>query len=213
MTFQVDCSIFVRTHLRWCTITYWEYNKPYSQQVLVVSPTCSVYYEKGIGSSEEGFCLKPMLNRTEDKELKKVRYSIGNGLNFYLEHCPKAKAAERPASSKHVIVRMENKCEANCKIYFLGPVHYCKHLKRNGELRPKAIESGDSGVVFNMRKLERHLESFKSSIIPIDMSTVYISFGKRWGKSKHAQAVKRPSVDHCPCWIQMTINLSYFRNV
>lgn len=181
--------------MRWCTLTYWEYNRPFNQQFNVVEHTCHLYQEPTINqlTSLNGFCLKYIQKKTNliNKELLRVRELIGNGFRLFINN----------DISNHYIWLFNN---CDCSLYWICPgLHNLNELNETN-FKPNKLKKGESIIVYNYNKVKLN-ESKKTVFSMNEAHIINISFKKNWGYGS-----KRKSIEYCPCWVNISVNLDYF---
>ena len=101
------------------------------------------------------------------------------------------------------IIRLENCCD--CKIYWTWPgldmVYSKGEFKSSMLLRP-----GESTVIFNFNLINwNNCDDFVQNNLLLEFNIVNISLGKYWGEGS-----RRKSIEYCPRWLNVSINLEYF---
>lgn len=174
--------------MRWCTITYWEYNHPYDQQFNAIEHTCLIHQESSI---KNGFCLKNFQLKTENREILKTRQLIKKGLRLFIN-----------SEGSNYYIWLFNDCE--CSLYWICPGLYDLNSLNETNFKPKQIKTGESSIIYNYNQVKNN-DLKKNNNIMHEAHIVNVSFKKYWGLGS-----KRRSVEYCPCWFNISINLNYF---
>ena len=128
----------------------------------------------------EIFYLKTIQNATNNSELIQTRDSIDNGIKIWYEN-------EK--------VWMKNFTKFN--IFWVRPLF-------SNESMIETSEPLSTSLIYDYKFVEAKVnENVRLKFF--DPHVVNISFKKSWG----GKNLKRKSIDQCPCWISLSVNVEY----
>lgn len=179
-------------NLRWCTISYWEYNKPCNKQFHVLDQDCLIYQDLNEWTHlpSSGMCLQTLQGSTESREIFKARDLIGSGIKISVDKVNK-------------LIRLENNCKST--VYWTCPGLYNSEALDQRSFKSNSINMNESTIVYSY-DMRKSLSSEETDCL-YEKNVINISFGKYWGHDSK----RRKSIEYCPCWINISINENYFK--
>jgi hypothetical protein len=122
--------------------------------------------------------------KTKNKELLSL---ITNGLQFDCDNSN---------------ITLFNDCGCNC--FWICPALNDLSTLNEFNFKPNKIKPKESAIVYNY-KLAKKSELKRRKNTMLEVHLINISLNKNWGFN-----LKRKSIEQCPLWINLSINLEYF---
>ena len=172
---------------RWCTITYWEYNRPYNQQFHVTNKTSYIFRSKHAETrfqDSQYFNLESIFNNTDDNELILMRDEIQNGVKLWFDENTET-------------IWMKNL--SNINIYWVCPV-LASTSESSSIQTLKPLSS--SSIIYDFKILELKIKE-NEDLKLFDPHVVNMSFKNNWGVQQ------RKSIEQCPCWLNLSVNVDF----
>lgn len=132
---------------------------------------------------------------TNDRQILKIRSRIGDGLKISI-------------NTQLESIELENNCEL--PVYWLCPGFYPKlnPIWQKNAFSSNRLEIKKSTTVYNHDLINLNdAENDKTSKLIFERHIINVSFGKYWGHDSKT----RNSIEYCPCWLNISVNPSYFQ--
>ena len=162
-------------------ITYWEFNTPNCKQLCVTEN--SFHLDQDILNS-----MQTKIN-SNNKRIFNAKNVIADGLRLSLSE-----------NKSNVI--LFNGCNCNC--FWICPGLTDMNILNEINFQPKQIKPNESMIIYDYDIIKQNESKFKQNTL-LEAHIINISIKKNWGYN-----LKRKSIENCPCWINLSINLKCF---
>ena len=178
--------MFITSNLRWCTITYWEYNRPYHKQLHGLEKSVRIS-QNLLKNQNNSLCLQEIQKCTKNQEVLQTRSRIVDGTEIIVDQQRK-------------IVLLSNL--TNSMVYWTCPglVNDLKRFKTN------SIKPNETSIIYNYNMVQLNETIYRNMPGFHEPHIVNVSFSKNWGKTSN-----RNSIEQCPCWFNISLNQFFFK--
>ena len=194
----MEKRVFITRYIRWATITYWNYNKSNDKQFNCYENSILVYQNLTNNSLNKRYDNKQYFNlshiqsniKEEDENHKRLFNLIGNGIILTIDREEKK-------------IRLDNRCDLN--VYWTCPgLFYGSNQLDEKKFKSNKLKPNESNIIYDFKLIKLNENNISNNLI--EFHVINISFGKCWGYN-----FKRKSLEYCPFWINVSVNLDYFK--